>query len=1214
MRNHKGCGFSRVCRTGMMAALLTTTSLHSVMIAACGSAQAQTTGRQTNFNIAAGPLSRALASFGQQAGIQVTYLPEVAVGKNSLGVVGAISPSEALARLLQGSGLSYRFTNASTVTISAPAGGNATVPRVDGAITLDVINVSGGGRSSPADAPYQTPAPTAHISQENIERFRGSSPADIFRGTPGVMSGEARNGAGGIDVNIRGMQGVGRVAVTVDGAENSLNVYQGYQGQSSRTFVDPDLLAGVDILKGSDASSRAIAGTVAMRTFSADDIVKPGEKWGVRVKGGFGTNTSTPVAGATGGYAYANVPNQVGTATPSAAGMDRPAFLSPTSGSTSAIAAIKEENYDLLWGYAYRKQGNYYAGKNGRSAKPAWTGPRPDCYSNGFCYPWSFANYVENGGLTNYRAGEEVLNTQLETESWLAKGTLRFENGHSLQLGYTGFRSEAGDLLASRFTGDTGQPVQQAQTAGTKLDTGTLRYRWKPVDNDLVDLKANFWLTSLELRNPRRGSPIPTAESLGLPSDFRTGSGTRMWGGDVTNKSAWSFDYGAVDLTYGLSYLNEDTRPSNYTNALEGWLNLRDGKRDEAATFGKVAYKPFDWLTLNGGLRYSHFWSDDRRTEANSVSQLNSEPRHNDGGFSPSAGVTVEPVKGTQLYVNYSNALRFPSLVESVSAFTLIVNENVRPERASNWDAGVNVIRDGLFAAGDQAMLKFGYFNWDISNYIAREYATFENPTGGTYTGMQIYNIDRARFTGLEFSSRYQYRGFTAELGANYYLGVEFCRTAATCESKSIYSDYATNQVPPRYSANLTVSQKLFDDALTVGGRASYIGPRAIGHGAVTAVGAAQFIEMIQWRPYWLADVFAEYKIDDTWTASVRVENLFDQYYVDPLSLVNQPGPGRTFYASLTGQLSGTQSRRPLKFPFFNTVFHGTQPADWGGFYAGAYAGASFAHMKGTATALDGTAGGIPATESIDSRLDGQPVVKDRLYGGQIGFNYQFNNNVVVGVEADYSWLTLNGSRDVLATEGSLADAGNLQAKTSYDFDWMATVRGRAGYAFDNGLYVYATGGAAFLRQDIERTQYRLPTLNDANTVVAFTESDSATRTGYALGGGAEYDIGGGWSLKGEFLFARFGQKETQFANARAGVMPDTSTTTVITPGTSDELNFDDPNCLATGFTAPGCIIPGRPPVTQTTVKPGSFSQAIGRKILSKIDIPMIKIGLSYRF
>ncbi len=152
------------------------------------------------------------------------------------------------------------------------------------------------------DAPYSTAAPTNYISGENIERFRGSSPADMFRGTPGVMSGEARNGAGSIDVNVRGMQGLGRVTVKVDDAENQVTVYQGYQGISNRTFVDPDLLAGIGIIKGSDAASSGIAGTVAMRTLDAADIVKPGNTFGFRAKGGLGGNTATPEPGTKAGY------------------------------------------------------------------------------------------------------------------------------------------------------------------------------------------------------------------------------------------------------------------------------------------------------------------------------------------------------------------------------------------------------------------------------------------------------------------------------------------------------------------------------------------------------------------------------------------------------------------------------------------------------------------------------------------------------------------------------------------------------------------------------------------------------------------------------------------------------------------------------------------------------------------------------------------------
>ncbi|MBX8828321.1 hypothetical protein, partial [Ochrobactrum sp. SFR4] len=69
---------------------------------------------------------------------------------------------------------------------------------------------------------------------------------------------------------------------------------------------DPDFLGGIDIQKGSDAASSGIAGTVAMRTLEAGDIVKEGNRFGLRVKGGFGTNSSKPEEGNVAGYKIVN--------------------------------------------------------------------------------------------------------------------------------------------------------------------------------------------------------------------------------------------------------------------------------------------------------------------------------------------------------------------------------------------------------------------------------------------------------------------------------------------------------------------------------------------------------------------------------------------------------------------------------------------------------------------------------------------------------------------------------------------------------------------------------------------------------------------------------------------------------------------------------------------------------------------------------------------
>jgi len=1173
-----------------------------------------------DYAIPAGSLGSAISRFGDHSNLQLLYPADLVRGRATPGVSGRMTPSEALSRLLAGTGLDYSFTDPRTVTITsrgAAVSGNA--PAANGSLVLDTIDVTAGGQNA-VYSPYQTAAPTTYISGESIERFRGSSPADMFRGTPGVMSGESRNGAGSIDVNIRGMQGMGRVNTTVDGAENAVTVYQGYQGLSNRTYVDPDFIAGIDIQKGADAGSWGNAGSVAMRTLNADDIIKSGDSWGIRVKGGIGGNTTSPVAGNKAGYLFNNPigwsdpTTGYGSATPSSTGMDRPSFLSPTNGSGSVVAAYKGDGFDVLAGYAARKQGNYFAGTNGPSANPVSTGPQPFCYSTGVCPPeYIYRDVVENAGLANYRAGEEVLNTELETESWLAKLNADLGEDQTLQLGYTGFRSEAGDRLASGLATDMSQAVQQAQTTNTSLDTLTARYRWNPADNDLIDLRANAYWSHLEQRNaPRLGVTKP--ESIGLPAGYQAGSDTDMWGGEIVNLSKFNFGHGDLNMTYGLSYRAEDTRPSKHSAALQAGLDARDGIRHEAAGYAKASYTPtaWDWMTLNGGLRYSHFWSEDRfdpyvRETINNGSRAPGKD-YSDGGFSPSVGVTVEPLAGTQLYVNYANAMRAPSIIETVSAFTLNSQDNVRPERSSNWEIGANFDREAFLAPNDRAMVKLGYFNWDVKDYIARGMIT--DPNNPNSLALVINNIDRAKFSGLEFSGRYELGGFVADLAANYFLNVEYCRTETICDGKSLYGDYATNHVQPQYTVDLTLSQKLLEDRLTIGGRVSYVGPRAIGHGDVTAAGAQQFIAPVLWDPYTLVDVFTEYKINDNLTASFRVENLFDQYYVDPLGLVAQPGPGRTFYASLTGTLGGDQVLNPI--PSFGRADAATTGAvDWTGLYAGVHAGGGFGHISGNTTAGDGSANATAATESADLNLN------SGVFGVQAGYNWQFDNRVVVGVEAGWSKTWMSGKQAAVSTEGGLAALGAIQAQTYYDIDWTSSVRGRLGYAMGDRWMLYGTGGLALAKETQTREQYKSSNGSSwqlgTATEVASVEQKSKTRLGYTVGTGIEYAINDRWTISGNYGYSHFGKTSFSFDTARAGVGPAYTESVQIGTEISPPLLAPD-HALCTRNPPHIRCSAIEVPIYETTEHESTYDVENGRKASNSFDIHTINVGLNYRF
>jgi hemoglobin/transferrin/lactoferrin receptor protein len=1192
-----------------LAALMGATALGG-MVSAGAPAWAQTS-ETAEFDIPAQPLGSALAAFGRTTGVNLVYagtVPDV----RSPGVSGRLSAAQGLSRLLAGSGLTYRISGPGEIVLEpAPQRSES-----DGVIQLGAVRIEGSATGPgladgaddglASDQIYGRPAPVAHIDAERIERFRGSSPADIFRGTPGVLSGEARNGAGAIDLNIRGLQGFGRVTAKIDGAENAVTVYQGYQGVSNRTFIDPDFIAGVDITKGADAASFGNAGSVAIRTLDAKDIVREGETWGLRVRGGVRGNTSDPETGALGGYAYVS---GAGTVTPSAKGMDRPGAFQPTSGWASVVGAYSSDAIELLAGYTYRDQGNYHAGKHGPAAQPVNIGDTPTSW--GGVQP----NTMRNAGLANYRGGEEVLNTQLETQSWLLKATGRFGDGQVVRLGYNGFRSEAGDRMASRQTGNLSQPQQQARTAGTLLDTYTARYAWNPSDSNLIAVKANAYWSHLELRNVVRGGRGLTAQGIGLPADFRVGSDSDLWGVDVSNRSRFFLRQGDLDLDYGLSYRGEDTRGSRYTPELEGWNTPRDGFRHEAAGFAKGAFTPIDWLTLNAGLRYTHYWSEDRFDpyEPYQVSGERGFPgfKTDGGGFSPSAGLVLRPFGGAQVYVNYSSTLRAPGLTEAVSAFNSFVsNAAITPERSKNRELGANLTRQRLLAEGDRAELKLGYFHWNVDNYIARNVRT--NLPGEPYLlTLNMENINSARFEGLELNGRYQVGGLTADLAANYYLDVDYCRTAATCGAKSLYGDYATNHVPPEYSVELSLSQRLFQDRLTLGGRAQRTGPRAIGHGDVTAQGASQFVALVNWKPFTLVDLFADYRITRSLTASLRAENLFDRFYMDPLGLVTQPGPGRTVSFSLTQQFGGGQV-----LPWLSPLGAGDAALtrDWTGFYAGAHGGGATMESSGRTITLNGAVNPAAARESADWNAS------RALAGLQAGYNYQFAGNWVIGVEADWSRTKLEDHAKMLSIDPMLAFNGYRESLTSTEIDWTAGLRARLGYAFGERFLAYGAGGVALAHEQQARDQY-FSTTSDywsplgSETGIGFSERVSHTRKGVVAALGAEYAVSDRWSIRAEYAHNFFGKRNFDFKDARAGTGRDYTRTQAIQIGTEMKPPYfqpGDPLCDI----VPELCVPYEAPVYryETTAYQGTSSIVEGRRAANDLDLQTFRLGVNFRF
>ena len=401
-------------------------------------------------------------------------------------------------------------------------------------VTLNPITVKGRHKDERGkDRVYTREIVNLYKGKEDVETFKGNTVSDLFSGLPGVYSGEARN-SGALDPNIRGVQGQGRIPVTIDGTEQAITVWRGMFGANNRNYVDPNIISSVYVEKGPSFNREVksgIGGSVALKTLEADDIVPEGQKYGVEIKAETSNNSIKPRKAT---YAenmdYRTLENPLnvmgGYWRFYADDSDR---LTPRFGGKHKFsedkayriaAATKQENFDAILTYAYRNKGNYFSGKKGAHR-----------------YGYYSADNAENLRRLNergikelspeapiiglfYTPGGEVANTSLETESWLGKTTFRLPNNQSIKLGLRHTHSTFGEVMPSRILSGGGlqgenvnsrNKIAEWPQAWVKQRAYNIDYSWKPEGSRWIDLNASLWATRTRSK---------TNSSGGVPGDI----------------------------------------------------------------------------------------------------------------------------------------------------------------------------------------------------------------------------------------------------------------------------------------------------------------------------------------------------------------------------------------------------------------------------------------------------------------------------------------------------------------------------------------------------------------------------------------------------------------------------------------------------------------------------------------------------------------------
>jgi outer membrane immunogenic protein len=154
---------------------------------------------------------------------------------------------------------------------------------------------------------------------------------------------------------------------------------------------------------------------------------------------------------------------------------------------------------------------------------------------------------------------------------------------------------------------------------------------------------------------------------------------------------------------------------------------------------------------------------------------------------------------------------------------------------------------------------------------------------------------------------------------------------------------------------------------------------------------------------------------------------------------------------------------------YYNPIYN------WTGFYLGINGGGGWGQSQWDGVGTFDVSGGV--------------------IGGTIGYNWQVNQ-IVVGAEGDIDWSGIKGTTTVLCAPG--CETRNK---------WLATVRGRLGYAFDRFL-PYITGGLA---------------VGDINATVPVLPGGSISNAGWTIGAGLEVGVVSNVSLKAEYLYVDLG-------------------------------------------------------------------------------------------
>lgn len=696
--------------------------------------------------------------------------------------------------------------------------------------TLDTITVNSNA--------YEVKATQIKKTRKAIQEELVSDNYDLVRYATDV--GISDNGRRNKGFAMRGVEG-NRVGISIDGVnlpdseENSLYARYG-NFNSSRLSIDPELVQGIDIMRGADSfnsGSGAIGGSVNYRTLGADDIILPNKKWGILLKNG-----------------YASKNNE----------------WTHTLG-----AAYKDDKFDATLLYSYRDGHEMKSNGNGKDIVGNARGiPDPSHHKN--------HSYLA-------KVGYFITPTQRVSASFNAQRANNFVDEKSYQL--AGLWRESYDI-SKRYNANIAYEYFPEHSWLSYLKT---ELDWQKTDIGSNNYKGGYRYTADF--SDYAGKSLIEIQDTSMNSRFMRASLR-------AELTPWETRFGSHQFTVrtGISQKDFDNRNEHeYPNINADGSSARDSESIQhpvrTRSFFAQLQDNVSWnhiFSSQLGIRYD--WDElvpqDLKAFCRACSK---KPAPNTfQSLSGSLGLDAQLNDIWKIGYNISSGFRIPTASEMYFSFNhpagnWIPNPNLKAEQALNQSINIQA-EDKLGSFG------MSFYHIRYKNFLTEQESTYKkwnkfynSHSAGygeqayyTTIAQQAVNIDRARISGLELTSKVNLDQIISAIPE----GWKFLANLGYAKGKLSGTEASLLSIQP-IKVILGIGYEDPHDIWGLNFKASYLGAKKSKDAQVVQY-SRNFVREVKDYPYLngsavLFDLYGFYKLNKNVTLRAGVYNILNRKY-----------------------------------------------------------------------------------------------------------------------------------------------------------------------------------------------------------------------------------------------------------------------------------------------------------------------------------------------